>query len=126
MIDVTSLKSTIVVEHKCMLGEGPVWDGVQKVICWVDILNGEIHEYSPEHKTHKIIPVHQMIGSFAVCTDGKFIAALQNGFAFIDRVSGAIKKIADFFYFSNEWLPIKQYCVMFTTEGSNSCAHFIV
>jgi len=36
-----------------------------------------------------------MIGSLAVCTNGNFIAALQNGFAFIDRASGEVKMIAN-------------------------------
>jgi len=85
----------IVVNHSSLLGEGPVWDPSRKLICWIDILNGEIHEFSTEQKTHRIIPVHQMIGSFAVCTNGNFIAGLQNGFAFISRISGEITMISD-------------------------------
>ncbi len=85
----------VVVPYTCALGEGPVWDDVLKTICWVDILNGAIHEFSPKKNTHKTIPVHQMIGAVAVCTDGNFIAALQNGFAFIDRESGEIKMLED-------------------------------
>jgi sugar lactone lactonase YvrE len=85
----------IVVEHACLLGEGPVWDAKEKLICWVDILNGVIHQYAPKEKKYRITEIHQMIGSFAVCTDGNFIAALQNGFAFIDRKTGEIKMIAD-------------------------------
>ncbi|MEJ7821683.1 MAG: SMP-30/gluconolactonase/LRE family protein [Chitinophagaceae bacterium] len=90
-----NLSYEVVVPHTCSLGEGPVWDAVRKTICWLDILNGEIHEFSPEQKTHKTIPVHQMIGSLAVCTNGNFIAALQNGFAFINRVSGEVKILAN-------------------------------
>ena len=82
-------------ETTCLLGEGPIWDAKRKVICWVDILNGAIHEHSPEQQTFRTISVYQMIGSLAVCTDGNFIAALQNGFAFIARESGEIKMIAD-------------------------------
>ena len=95
MLKTIGLQTDVVVEHKCFLGEGPVWDAKRKVICWLDILNGEIHEYATEQKMHKVIPVHQMIGSLAVCTNGNFIAALQNGFAFIDKISGEIKMIAD-------------------------------
>ena len=95
MIHTTSLQSAIVIEHTCLPGEGPVWDAKRQLICWVDILNGVIHEYAPAQKNHRIIQVHQMIGSIALCTNGKFIAALQNGFAFIDRISGEIKMIAD-------------------------------
>jgi sugar lactone lactonase YvrE len=95
MIQTKVAEPEIVVEHTCLLGEGPVWDAKQKMICWVDILNGEIHQYSPVLKLHTTIPVHQIIGSFALCSDGNFIAALQNGFAFINRTSGEIKMIAD-------------------------------
>jgi len=95
MLKTTSLQTDVAVEYRCLLGEGPVWDAKRKVICWIDILNGEIHEYATAQKMHKVIPVHQMIGSLAVCTNGNFIAALQNGFAFIDKISGEIKMITD-------------------------------
>lgn len=85
----------IVVEHACLLGEGPVWDAKRKMICWVDILNGIIHQYAPEQKRHTTISVHEMIGSFAICTNGDFIAALKNGFAFIDSINGEIKMLAN-------------------------------
>jgi sugar lactone lactonase YvrE len=77
------------------LAEGPVWDAKRQVICWVDILNGEIHEYSRQHKIHNTISVQQMIGSMAICDNGDFIVALQNGFAFVNRLDGKIKIIAD-------------------------------
>ena len=95
MTKTTNAKLEIVVNQTCLLAESPVWDAKHKVICWVDILKGEIHEYSPEQKTHRTIEVHQMIGSIAVCTNGNFTAALQNGFAFIDRTTGEVKMIAD-------------------------------
>ncbi len=95
MPESNNLPIDIVVNHSALLGEGPVWDASRKLICWIDILNGEIHEFSTVQKTHRTIPVHQMIGSFAVCTNGNFIAALQNGLAFINRVSDEIKMISD-------------------------------
>jgi sugar lactone lactonase YvrE len=95
MPDKTDLQIEIVIDHTCLLGEGPVWDAKRKLICWIDILNGIIHEYSPNEKTYRSIAIHQMIGSFAFCTNGNFIAALQNGFAFIDRETEEIKMIAD-------------------------------
>jgi sugar lactone lactonase YvrE len=73
MIRATNLQMDIVDEHKCLLGEGPVWDATRKVICWVDILNGEIHEYIPLEKKLRTIKVHQMIGSIAVCIQEKWI-----------------------------------------------------
>ena len=95
MIKNAPLKIDVVVDCTSLLAEGPVWDNVQKCICWIDILNGQIHQFSPDRKSLKTISVHQKIGSLAVCTNNDFIAALQNGFAFIDRKNGVIKPITD-------------------------------
>ena len=95
MANTNNLRIDVVIDHLCTLGEGPVWDARRKLICWVDILNGIIHQFSPAEKKHSLIDMHQMIGSFAVCTDGNFIAALQNGFAFVDSKTGEIKIIKD-------------------------------
>lgn len=89
------LQADVVVQHKCMLGEGPVWDAKHKVICWIDILQGEIHEYSTDQKTFRTIQVPQMIGAVALGTNGDFIGALQNGFGFIDRANGKVKMISN-------------------------------
>jgi sugar lactone lactonase YvrE len=85
----------VVINHLCLLGEGPVWDASCKTICWVDILRGEIHEYSPVTLLHHTLRVKQMIGAIAVCENGHFIAALKNGFGFVDRKSGTVKMIAN-------------------------------
>ena len=95
MIKNTSLKIDVVVNYTSLLAEGPVWDNVQKCICWIDILNGKIHQFSPDQQKFTTLSINQMIGSFAVCTDNNFIVALQNGFAFLDRENGAIKMITD-------------------------------
>ncbi len=89
------LTPQLVLDHKCLLGEGPVWDFHNNTICWIDILGGQIHQYSIDKKTHFIIPVHRMIGSMAICNDGNFIAAVKDGFAFISRDGKNIDKITD-------------------------------
>jgi len=92
---ITKAQAQVVLEHYSMLGEGPVWDDKLQRICWVDILGKEIHQYSPETKTHHTISVGQMVGAIAVCKNGNFLAALQNGFAFIDRNTDQIRMIAN-------------------------------
>jgi sugar lactone lactonase YvrE len=95
MTHISGLHPETVIDHRCLLGEGPVWDPKRKTICWIDILSGIIHQYSPGQRKHNTFEIHQMIGSIAFCTDGNYIAALQNGFAFIDRETGEIKMITD-------------------------------
>ncbi len=85
----------LVLDHHCLLGEGPVWDKNLKSICWVDILLGKVHEYIPATNTHKTLSVNQMIGAIAICKSGHFIGALKNGFGFIDRKSGAVTMIGN-------------------------------
>ena len=82
-----------VVGHTCLLGEGPVWDARQKAIYWVDILNGEIHEFLIPRKLHRSILVEDMVGSVALCTNGNFIAALKSGLAFINKDNGKIEML---------------------------------
>lgn len=78
-----------------MLGEGPVWDAAKKRILWVDILQGEIHQFTLAIKEHKIFKTDKMVGAIALRTSGGLIASLQNGFAIIDAEKGTTELIAD-------------------------------
>jgi sugar lactone lactonase YvrE len=80
----------VVADHVCMLGEGPVWDDERQVICWIDILKGEIHEFNAKDTSLKTIGSNQLIGSIAICKDGHFLAALKNGLGTINRDTGEI------------------------------------
>lgn len=85
----------VAVNHPCLLGEGPVWDTKRKEICWVDILQGEIHVFTPGNKAFRTLTLNQMIGSMAICRSGDFLGALKSGFAFVDRISGVIRAIGN-------------------------------
>jgi sugar lactone lactonase YvrE len=80
---------------KCELGEGPLWDASKNRICWVDILNGKIHEWSPATETSNTLSVGQMIGTMALCEDGNYIAALKDGLGFVNRKTGKVKMITN-------------------------------
>jgi len=93
MLKAASLSYEVVIPHCCLLGEGPVWDATNNSICWVDILNGVIHECSPSKNQHLKMPVKDMVGAIALCTSGNFLAALKSGLAFINRASGEVKML---------------------------------
>ena len=84
-------KWQLVLNHQCLLGEGPVWDAENKSILWVDILNGEIHQYLTIIKQHKVITVGQPIGAIGLTVSGGLIAAVKNGFAKIDAEKETIE-----------------------------------
>lgn len=81
----------VVVPHCCLLGEGPVWDEKTGSICWVDILNGRIHEYQPAGNSHRTHQVDSLVGAVAICENGDFIAGLREGLSFVGRSSGRTK-----------------------------------
>ncbi len=80
-----------VIDHSSLLGEGPVWDARNSCICWLDILNGTIHQFSTITNQHNVLEVGQMIGCIALTTDGNFIAGLKEGIGWIDRHSGKVE-----------------------------------
>lgn len=71
--------------QKSELGEGPIWDSHNNAICWVDILNGKIHELSLSNASYQDYTIGHMVGCVALCDDGNFIFASTEGIGFLDR-----------------------------------------
>ncbi|MET6996012.1 SMP-30/gluconolactonase/LRE family protein [Chitinophaga defluvii] len=88
-------KWKVVLDHTCLLGEGPVWDAASQSILWVDIEQGEIHRFSPEQKVHKTMKIGQMVGAIAPRASGGLIAALQGSFATVDMEKQTLHPIID-------------------------------
>ena len=85
----------VVTNHKCLLGEGPVWDNAEKRIFWVDILKGEIQYFYPDNNVQKMFNAGQLLGAVALRKSGGLIAALKHGFATIDLDQGALHMITN-------------------------------
>lgn len=81
-------KLEVVCSHQCELGEGPVWDHVNKRIIWVDILRGEIHQLKISSLEKKVIRIGGFVGAVTLCSSGELLVALQNNFAFIREKQG--------------------------------------
>ncbi len=89
------MKIETIINHKCALGEGPVWDAKRNEIFWLDIFGGEIHRYSFENEKFHTYPINEMIGSMAICKDGSLIIASKSGFGLLNRGTGKIKALAN-------------------------------
>jgi sugar lactone lactonase YvrE len=84
----------VVGNHKCQLGEGPVWDAAQNRILWVDIQPGILHYFYPATQEHKVFEIGQKVGAIAVRENGGVVAALQDGFAFLDLENKTLQWVA--------------------------------
>jgi sugar lactone lactonase YvrE len=89
-----SLIPEVVCDTISVLGEGPVWDDQSMTITWIDILNGRIHQRQAQGST-KTVEVGRMIGAVAPIAGNRWIAALQDGFAFVDISTGMVSPIHD-------------------------------
>jgi len=85
----------VITNQKYELAEGPVWDARSQSIYWVDILKGALHEFNFQNSNHHTYSINEMIGSFALCKNGKMVIATQSGFGFLDRATGNLSKAVD-------------------------------
>ena len=72
-----------VVDNACEVGEGPIWDVDRQRLLWVDILGKMVHAYHPDSGQSQAWQLDEMIGFILPCEDGRWIAGLSSGLAYI-------------------------------------------
>lgn len=70
---------------RCEVGEGPVWDAGAGQLLWVDIPAGLVHRLDPSSgRPMAPVDVGQPVGAVAPRSCGGLVAAVRDGFGFID------------------------------------------
>ena len=77
-----------------LLGEGPVWDGRDGVLWFVDIKRHEVFRLDPTTGTAARWTAPAQIGWVLPATDGRLLAGLQTGLAGFDPATGAFDPVA--------------------------------
>src|SRR3990167_11056424 len=80
--------------QSCLLGEGPIWHPIEKVLYWVDIIKPELHRLNLNNHEHQSWIMPTDIGCVAPNKNGGLIAALKNGIALLNPVSNKINYLA--------------------------------
>jgi sugar lactone lactonase YvrE len=82
-------------EHRCRLGEGPLWDSATETLYWVDSLGPVLyrHRASDGISSWRLEGAH--VGSLAVREQGGLVLAMDRGFYCFDPRSGEIETIAE-------------------------------
>ena len=65
--------------HRCIVGEGPIWDDRCQTLLFVDILGECIFKFHYQTKKIEKIHVGQQIGCMALCENGDLLLAMQDG-----------------------------------------------
>ncbi|WP_460452213.1 SMP-30/gluconolactonase/LRE family protein [Alsobacter sp. SYSU BS001988] len=80
-----------VLEHRCLLGESPVWAANEGDLYWVDIHKPSILRWNPSSSAVEQWPMPENIGSIGLSPDG-LVAALRLGFATLTLPAAAITR----------------------------------
>ena len=93
--EVNSLKISILSEHHCHLGEGPLWDPVAEVLYWIDSFGPRLYQnHFASGETRSWDLPGKTVGSIAVREQGGLILAMDQGFYTFDLATGKAELIA--------------------------------
>ncbi|MBW3601200.1 MAG: SMP-30/gluconolactonase/LRE family protein [Actinobacteria bacterium] len=77
------------------IGEGPVWDAPLRTLVWLDIPRGLVHAWHHDEGPRQPFAVGQPVGAVAPRASGGLVAAVRDGFAFLQPGSGQVSMVAD-------------------------------
>jgi sugar lactone lactonase YvrE len=78
------------------LGEALLWDDSRNTLYWCDAMAGLLHRLGPGDSEPLTIDIGKAIGAIALRQSGGGVAALDDGFYFLDLTTGAMEPIARF------------------------------
>ena len=84
-----------VVDRRCLVGEGAIWDARRQRLLWVDILGHLLFVYDPATGQNRGINLLQAVGTVVPRMKGGVVVALHNGFAHLDPDTERMTPIAD-------------------------------
>ncbi len=84
----------IVTPVRDQLGECPLWDDQAQALYWIDSHAQRVRRLEPESGAYREWRLPTAIGSIALCESGRLLAALADGFSYLDLDSGAVTPLA--------------------------------
>jgi sugar lactone lactonase YvrE len=75
----TELRARCLVNPRCSLGEGPVWDAGSERLYWVDILENRIYRYDPADQSTRSWTTPENVGFVAPGREGALVAGFKSG-----------------------------------------------
>jgi sugar lactone lactonase YvrE len=75
----TEIRARCLVNPRCSLGEGPVWDAGSERLYWVDILENRIYRYDPADQSTRSWSTPENVGFVVPRPDGALLAGYKSG-----------------------------------------------
>ena len=87
------VKVECVVEAKNYLGEGALWDPVEGLLYWVDMLDKQVWSFNPRSGGKRMWQLQKIGGAFVRRENGGGVLTMEDGFYFLDMESGETELI---------------------------------
>jgi sugar lactone lactonase YvrE len=86
-----------ILEHRCELAEGPVWEAERGALWWIDIPAGQVHTHTQGSDELATLELGTPVGAVALRARGGLVAAVADGFLLLgaDEVELRIPVEAD-------------------------------
>ena len=88
------MKIDRVATHRCLLGEGAVWDAEGKVLYFLDIFGQAVFRYDPVGDVTQRWPTPGHVGALALREGGGALLAIKDALYSFDFATGACDRIA--------------------------------
>ncbi len=85
----------VVVDAKAAVGESPVWDPARSRLFWLDMRNQLLHTFDARSGDDTVVELSDLVGSIGLRAKGGLVAAVADGYGFVDIVTGHVELIAD-------------------------------
>jgi sugar lactone lactonase YvrE len=65
--------------HRCLLGEGPIWNSAESRLYWTDIPSKELHSCQEDGSKHQRHAIGREVGGMTVEADGSLLLFMDRG-----------------------------------------------
>jgi sugar lactone lactonase YvrE len=87
------MSAELALRFNAEVGEGPLWDNDSQELIFIDVTQGDIHRFNPLNGRLSSLKIGMHIGAVGLMDRERYIAAVRDGFATINRSSGEISYI---------------------------------
>lgn len=77
-------QTTLALDARADLGEGPRWHATERRLYWVDIARNALHRFDPASGANETRYFDAPVGCFAFRPEGGLLLAMKDGFATLD------------------------------------------
>ncbi|CAM2149533.1 L-arabinolactonase [Pararobbsia alpina] len=90
------MKAQLLLDTKCTLAEGPIWDARAQALFFTDIYESVLYRHDPARRELKTFAMPERLATYALCEDDRYLLlGLESRLAFYEIATGRVTTIAE-------------------------------